>query len=441
MIHLSRREVIASAASAALGGGPQTQLRAAMPPVTGVAHKDLIAFDKLFTALIDEHKIPGAAVAITRQGRLVYARGFGYADVEKKTAVEPNALFRIASVSKPITAAGVLLLVQRGKMNLDDSVLKHLTLKAALPPGGIWDTRWEKVTIRHCLQHTGGWDRDKTKGVGSRDNHAGYDPIGFPERIKRALKLDGPPSPDDIVRYMMGQPLDFAPGAKMVYSNLGYLVLGRAIETVTGQKYEQWMRANVLAPIAIRDMALARAVPEKRPRMEARYYDGKGRTGSCLYPPRAGLSVPLPDGGENIESFEAHGGWIASAIDLVRFASAFDDDRKSPLLSAETRREMWARPEGSAGYTSKKKPRDSYYACGWEVQPIGNAGKQNTWHAGLIAGTSALLVRRFDGLNWAVLFNTDTEHGGTPPADLIDAPMHTVADAIRKWPERDLFDL
>jgi N-acyl-D-amino-acid deacylase len=399
--------------------------------VTGPAEAGLAPFDKLLTQFVAENKLPGAAVAVTRHGKLVYARGFGHADVEKKTPVHPDSMFRIASVSKPITAVGVMMLVEQGKVKLSDPALKHIKLEAAVPAGGKFDKRWEKVTVHQCLQHTGGWDRDK-KG--------GFDPIGIPWRIHRALKLENPPTPDDIVRYMMGQPLDFDPGAKMVYSNLGYLVLGRVIETVTGQKYEPWIKKHVLAPVKAAGMALGRGVPEKRHRGEVSYYDSKKRTGECLYPPRVGQKVPLPDGAENIEGFEAHGGWVSSAVDLVRFASAFDYGRKSPLLAADTIKEMWARPEGAGFEPRKKKPFDAYYGCGWEVRPIGKTGRANTWHEGFISGTSTILVRRFDGLNWAVLFNTDANAKDEQPADLIDGPMHDAADAVKKWPDGDLFE-
>jgi N-acyl-D-amino-acid deacylase len=212
------------------------------------------------------------------------------------------------------------------------------------------------------------------------------------------------------------------------------------METVTGQKYEPWTKANVLKPAGVAGMYLGKGLPEKRPKGEVRYYDSKKRTGACLYPPKVGERVPLPDGAGNIEGYEAHGGWVASAIDLVRFASALDYGKKSPLLSAESIQEMWSRPAGAAGFDAKDKPKESYYGCGWNVRPSGGAGKANTWHSGLIPGTSTLLVRRFDGLNWAVLFNTEANADGKTLSGLIDGPMHTAAGAVKKWPEADLFD-
>src|SRR4051812_36316714 len=123
----SRRAFLTSAA--ALPVCLHTRLaKSAELPVTGAADPNLAPFDKLMTGFVAEHAIPGASLAVTRNGRLVYARGFGYADVENKTPVEPGALFRIASVSKPITGVAVMHLLDAGKIKLDDPVLKYVTL-------------------------------------------------------------------------------------------------------------------------------------------------------------------------------------------------------------------------------------------------------------------------------------------------------------------------
>jgi N-acyl-D-amino-acid deacylase len=380
------------------------------------------SFEKLLTQFVSANGVPGAAVAVARAGKLAFAAGFGFADRAAKAPVKPDALFRIASISKPVTAVGVMVLAERGKLKLDDPVRKYVSLKPALAEGAKFDERWDQITIRQCLQHTGGWDRG-AKGS--------FDPIAWPWRVKRALALNGPPSANDVVRYVLGRPLDFAPGERFAYSNVGYLVLGRVIETVTQQSYEAFTKKEVLAPAGVTRAVLARGAPEARPAAEVRYYDSKPRTGPCLYPPRVDQLVPLPDGAENVEAFEAHGGWVASAVDLVRFACAFDYGTKSPLLSAASISEMWA-PPPNAG-------KEVWYACGWDVRPAGRAGRANTWHTGLIPGTSAILVRRHDGLNWAVLFNTDSTAGGKFAAGAIDGPMHGAANAVTAWPEGDQF--
>ena len=107
------------------------------PPVSGKAVPGLASFDTLMTDFIRKYHLPGGALAVARDGRIVYARGFGYADRDKKESVEPDALFRIASVTKPLTAVAVLQLVERGKLSLDDKVFDVLELKAPRTQGQV----------------------------------------------------------------------------------------------------------------------------------------------------------------------------------------------------------------------------------------------------------------------------------------------------------------
>ncbi|QEL16872.1 serine hydrolase domain-containing protein [Limnoglobus roseus] len=383
------------------------------------ADADLAPFDQLMTTFIAENKVPGAALAVMRHGELVYTRGFGYADVETKELVQPASLFRIASVSKPLTAVAILQLVERDKLKLDDKVLDRMPPF----PEKVADPRWKQITVRQCLQHTGGWDRDKS-----------FDPIDRPREIAKALGTPLPVKPEHVVRYMLGQKLDFDPGERYAYSNLGYLVLGRIIEAVSGRPYEEYVRKEVFAPLGVTAPRLGRALLENRAKNEVRYYDAKRATGRSVYPPREGERVPLVYGVMNLEGFEAHGGWIASAVDLVKFATAFDDPAKCPLLSAKSIAEMFARPEGLAGTDAKGKPRDFYYACGWDVRPVGSTGKANAWHTGYIPGSESILVRRWDGLTWAVLFNANNGPDGKSLSGKIDSKLHEAADAVKRWP-------
>ena len=135
--------------------------------VTRLANTKLAAYDALMTDFLAKHKPPGAALAVSYHGRLVYARGFGHADVEKQQPVQPDSLFRIASVSKPFTAAAVMHLVEHGKLKLEDRVFPILKLEPHLDRGARLDPRWHEIQVHHCLQHTGGWNRDKS-----------FDPMG-----------------------------------------------------------------------------------------------------------------------------------------------------------------------------------------------------------------------------------------------------------------------
>lgn len=366
-------------------------------------------FDKLLSDFLVKHKVPGAALAVSHNREVVHSRGFGIADLDSSRKVETHSLFRIASISKPITAAAVLQLVDAGKVGLDDPVLKHVHIR----PRERLDPRWHMITVRHCLHHTGGWDRDRSG-----------DPIGMPWKIAGELGIQVPVPLENVIRYTMGLRLDFDPGTRYAYSNVGYLLLGRVIAEASGRHYEEYVRKEVLAPLGIANMELGRALPEHRAKNEVSYYDSKRSTGRCLYAPRVRERVPFPDGAGNLEAYEAHGGWIASAPDLVKFASAFDWPSLCPILSRQAIRKMWERPGGGPGSNP-----DLWYGCGWSVRPQGK-NAFNTWHTGLISGTSTLLVRRFDGWNWAVLFNTDRSPDGKVLAGLIDPLLHQAADEV-----------
>ncbi len=399
--------------------------------VTGLVMPKLAAYDDLMTTFLREHKPPGAALAVTYHGRLVYAHGFGYANREKHEPVRPASLFRIASVSKPFTSAAVMHLVEQGKLQLDDRVFPILKLQPYLEGAARLDPRWHEITVRHCLQHTAGWNRDKS-----------FDPMSAEtaEQIANALSVPLPIHPRQIICYTMGKPLDFAPGTAYAYSNFGYCVLGRVIEAVSGKPYHELVRQKILAPLGINSMQLGKNLLRDRAPGEVQYYDSRHRTGRAISGPKIGKKVPLPYGVECIETMDANGGWIASAVDLVRFAAALDDPKRCPILSEDSIRTMLSPPPGPAGRGPKGQPKPAYYACGWDVRPAaGQPGKYTKWHTGMLAGSSTLLVCRDDGINWAVLFNSDAGKDGKDLAGLIDPLLHKPASDIKDWPEIDLF--
>jgi N-acyl-D-amino-acid deacylase len=435
----NRRTFLRSTVAAGLLAGAKTsrkllaadQIRASVtagePIVTGQSVPELEGFDRLMSEFIVKEHVPGAALAITRGSRLVYARGFGWADREERKPVEPVSLFRLASVSKPFTSAAALCLVDERKLRLDDKIWRVLGLSEPTWKGARFDPRWKQITILELLQHRGGWDRDKS-----------FDPILAIPDIVEKLRTPMPISPENIVQYMLGFPLDFAPGERYAYSNFGYILLGLAIARLSGVAYEAYVRRKVLAPLKITRMRLGKALLAERAADEVKYYDSHARTGPAIIGPHLGAKVPLPYGGENFDAFAAHGGWIASAPDLVRFAAAFDDPQHCPILTPESVRQTFARPPGLAGYDAAGKPRDVYYGCGWSVRIVGSDGKFNSWHAGMISGTSTLLVRRSDNLHWAALFNTESNRADKMPATLIDGPLHAVADKVARWPQGEV---
>jgi N-acyl-D-amino-acid deacylase len=373
-------------------------------------------------SFLKEHHVPGAAMAVERHGRLVSARGFGLADKEKQERVEPHALFRIASISKPITAVAVLQLVERKKLKLDDKVFDLLKIEPFAHLGVKFDPRWKQITVLQLLHHTGGFDSEKS-----------FDPMFVSFRIIKALGVEPPADQQAIIRYTMGLPLDFDPGKRFAYSNFGYCLLGRIIEKASGRAYEDYVRREVLAPLGIHSMRLGKTLPASRAKGEVAYYDEKDRTGPSVFASKGGQQTPLPYGAWNLEAMDSHGGWIASAPDLVRFASDFADPEHCRILKPHSIATMFARPDGPAGLNKKGKLLDSYYACGWQVLP--GKPEPTYWHAGALDGSSTLLVHRHDGFTWAVLFNTWKDSHGKELADEIDPLVHEAVDAVKEWPK------
>jgi len=135
-------------------------------PIRPPAEKqDLNEFDRTMLREMQDRGAVGAAIAVTRAGKLIYARGFGYANLQNKEPVQPTSLFRIASISKTITAVAVLQLVQKRKLGLDVAFVDVLKLRPVLEAGREPDSRMRQVTIRHLLNHSGGWDNRSPEGT------------------------------------------------------------------------------------------------------------------------------------------------------------------------------------------------------------------------------------------------------------------------------------
>jgi N-acyl-D-amino-acid deacylase len=317
---------------------------------------------------------------------LVYARGYGCADIGSKSQVEPISLFRIASISKPITAVAILQLVEQGKLNFDDKVFEILKYEPHLEEGATFDGRHAAITIRHLLEHRGGWDRDIS-----------FDGMFRSAQFAAALNVAAPAGHEEIIRCMLGQKLDFDPGERFAYSNYGYCLLGRVVEVKTGMPYERYVQVNVLKPIGIRSMCIGKTRLAGRAEDEVHYYHL--RRGLSVFAEDLGQRVPWPYGGWHHESMDSHGAWIGSAVDLARFAVAFDDPSKCKLLKPESLQEMHARPPGLAGFDKEGKPKDVFYSLGWSNRVIGD-DKTSHWHTGSLPGTAAILIRRHDGRNF-----------------------------------------
>lgn len=383
-------------------------------------------FDQEVDAFMKARQVPGGALAVVKDGRLVYARGYGWANRELQIPAEPASLFRIASLSKPVTGVAIMKLVEAGQLSLDQRAFDLVRYEPVLEGEQKPDARLASITVRQLLQHTGGWDRDKS-----------YDPMFRPKLIAEKTQTPVPASPEAVIRYMLGQPLDFDPGARYAYSNFGYCVLGRIIEKLTGQTYEQFVQKQILAPAGARRMRLGRSLDGQQAPGEVRYYMVGDEMGDNIFPdgPR---KVLWPYGGFNLEAMDAHGGWIASAVDLARFAASLENPNASPVLKPATFPIMYAPPPPPASRKADGTLERRFYSCGWMTQPTGESGKATYSHNGSLPGTATFLTRRADGVSWVALFNQRSAKRDLPDG-AIDGALHRAADAVTDWPEDDLF--
>ena len=378
----------------------------------------LAAVDELVEEFQSQHQIPAMAVALTHQGSIVHAAGYGWADFEKQESVTATSLFRIASVSKPITAVAILQAVQRGELKLDDPYLSYLDLESEIEAAGEkFDLRQRQITIRHLLQHRGGWDRD-----------ASFDPMFRAAEFAEEFGTAPPAGPQEVIRAMLRRPLDFDPGQRYAYSNYGYCLLGRILERLSNTTYEASVIDSTLRPLGIESMRLGRT------RLEARFpgevvYHHPGQSTS-VFAADFGQPVPHPYGAWHLEAMDSHGGWIASAVDLAKFALAIQDRDNSPLLRPEIWDLMHERPEGEAGYESSGEPKDVYYGLGWQNRAL-ERDRWNRWHTGSLPGTSAILILRHDGWGMIGLMNSRTSANGEGLAGEFDQLMHRLADAAK----------
>lgn len=385
----------------------------------GLAHtqvEELESVSKFMATFVSTRNVPGASLAVTKAGRLVYARGFGLADAAQP--VRPIDLFRIASISKALTAVAVLQLVQKGDLAANASVWAVLGLTAPS------DARWKLCTIWHLLHHMGGWDDTI------------FDPMFQSTRIAAAMKVGLPLDHSTLIRFMLEQPLQFAPGERFAYSNFGYCLLGRVIERISGLTYEHYVGTQVLAPLGIKRMRLGRTQQAQRATEEVTYHDDRVRTAPTVLD-RTGQQVPLPYGAWSLELMDANGGWLASAPDLAKFACAFDDPARCPILNPQSIALMLARPDGPAGIESG----GNYPGCAWFVWPNGGAYAHRAHMSsnGLLAGSSSYLMRRNDGVNWVVLFNKAFGSDGKLLMLSFRDASSEIFNAVERWPASDQF--
>ncbi len=284
-------------------------------PVTGQAVAGLEGLDSLMTSVIREFGAPGGTLAVSYKGRLVYARGFGYADLSSLELAQPDSLFRLASVSKLMTMAAIAKLEQDGKLAGSSKAFTILN-NLSPPPGlAVADPNWFNITIDELVNHTAGF---LTTNL---DRALDYD---FLKKATAALGQAMPGDNTTVIRYAMSQPLDYTPGSPPspcpnCYSNFGYQILGRVIEKVSGQSYESYVRNTLMAAASVSRTRGARSYAEQIAPGEVKYYPSVNEFwGDSIFPDKPGptLSTYGRFAYENMDSF---GGMLSNTMDLLRF--------------------------------------------------------------------------------------------------------------------------
>ena len=321
-------------------------------------------------------EVPGAVLGIIKDDRLVYLHSYGYSNTDTREVMLPIHRFRIASLSKPITSTAIMLLAQRGELSLDDRPFAYGGVLAHYMPTQGADPRLRDITIRHLLLHQGGWNRDLSGDL-----------MFMPEQIARWDQSTAPAGAQTVIRYGLTRSLDFSPGTAYAYSNFGYNILGRVIEAVSGRDYETFVHQEVLAPCGIDQMQIGSSTSTLP--QEVHYYDPPHTaSGPSVFPGQG--NVPGPYGTFYLEAMDAHGGWVASVPDMLRFLSRVNGTGQRQDLLLPQNIQLMREPS----------PVFQWYGLGWSVNIAGTR-----WHTGSLPGTSAMLAGIHDGMGWCILLN------------------------------------
>lgn len=310
------------------------------------------AVDDIVSAELKRQGVPGVSVAIVREGQIVKAEGYGLANAELNVRATPQAVYQIGSVSKQFIAAGIMLLVQDGKMSLDDKASKYL---AATPAA------WQAITVRHLLTHTAGIVNE---------------PPAFDQ-----FKLQ---SDADLVKSAYSVPLLFAPGADWTYSNTGYFALADIIRVVSGEPWDAFLQKRLFQPLAM--------TSTRTTTMEM----VSNRAGG--YAPINGKMSNAPP----ILAVRPSGAFLSTVLDLAKWDAALSADS---LLSTATLNQMWTPVPLNGGGTYA-------YGFGWQVDAV--AGHKRVHHSGTMPGFRATIQRYVDDkLTVIVLTNAGNADPGS----------------------------
>lgn len=365
--------------------------------------------EKEANEFLQQWNLAGMTMSIVKDGKLVYAQGFGYSDLDARLQVSPGNLFRVASVSKLITAVAIMKLVEKKTISLDSKVFGPKALLKDPIFNSVVDKRLYNITIRQLLAHTGGWS-----------SHYG-DPAFNSLIVLERTGEKGAATIESYCRFVASRKLHFEPGTRSSYSNMGYMFLGKVISAVTGRKYEDFVRKEVLIPAGILDMHVGRSYLSDKRINEVKYYESEESPMISAFD-GSGRLVPKPYGGNPIELLGPAGGWIASSVELAKLMVLIDGFRNVPDMFPHSLISQMVDEDELRG------------PLGWKV-----VKKNGDWiRTGSMAGTSAIMKRQNNGFSWVVIINSSSWKGPRLPA-YVNYMMGKIEKKITNWPKTDLF--
>jgi CubicO group peptidase (beta-lactamase class C family) len=326
--------------------------------------------DSIVLAELKAQKIPGVSLGVMHRGKIVKAKGYGLASVELNVPVTRPSVFQTGSVGKQFTATAVMMLVESGRLSLDDRIIQWFP-EAPMA--------WREITVRHLLTHTSGIPdygaEESTMGKGVVDFHRPY-------------------TEDELVRTFAALPLEFQPGDKSSYSNTGYVILGALIRRVTGQFYGDFLQEHVFKPLgmtATQIISEADIVPNRA--AGYRLVQGQIKNQEWVDP-----------------SFNttADGALYSSVPDMAKWDEALYGEK---LLKQASLEQMWTPVKLNSGTTYP-------YGFGWRVDSLN--GHRRVWHDGGWQGFT-MSIQRYpdDGLTVVVFTNLDEDN--SHPAKIAEA--------------------
>lgn len=327
----------------------------------------------LIHARMDEYHIPGLSLAVLRKGEPLLLQGYGFANLEHNVPATADTLYQLASVSKQFTATAIMLLVEEGRLTLDDPISHYFPDAPA---------SWQPITIRHLLTHTSGL---------VRDGLADY----WTTPAAMHLDYDTP----QMYAIIAGRELDFVTGEKSSYSNSGYFLLGLIIEHITGKALNEVLTTRIFTPLgmfATRINDLQAILPNRASgyaNTEPNAETNSEQSGWCK-PPYIGLRHHF-----------ANGGLVSTVVDLAKWDAALYTDQ---LLPQARLQEMWTPYVHTDGSVSER-------GLGWVIGE--HEGHRMIHHGGLLPGFASYIARFVDHqLTTVVLTNSQLDWSANIPA-------------------------